>query len=390
MAKFEKHISLSIGTSFGLFTLTTTSASYGEAAHPTYAQIDVSKYSGGTYYFEIVMKTSAATAYSELYNKTAGAAVSGSEVTTTSTSNTRLRSSALTLTGSDTYTDRYKNDGSNTTTYYGARVVVEQSANAITSTETQITLFNYTVNTTTSSSYVVPGTIGASHFLYTSANWDGTVAIYFEAIFKTSGGTAGSQLATVAGVAVASSEVTTTSTSYARVRSGAITLSNATAYRAEIKSDSGTTSFISARVVIQQSASPTKSEAHLPASITAQAASATGGSYQDQGGRVYYDPAKWSLTSISWYHEVCYNSNVANGTLRLYDITGSAALSNSNITSTNATERQRSTAVTMPGVASLIREEVDSAAGTVYNSIAHMIAVMTWVNTGGMLLSSEI
>lgn len=395
MIKFEKHIPLSLGQGSGLYGVDTTSASYVEPAYVSYAQIDVSKYTSGLFYFEAVIKTSAATAYATLYNVTGAAVVSGAEVTTTSTSIIRLRSSALSLSGSDTYVDRIKNDGANTTTHYGCRVVVEQSAPAIFDTETQISLFSYTTNTTTSASYVIPGTIGATFFQNTSANWNGVLTTYFEAVMKTSAATAYAECQTVIGGSVSGSEITTTSTSFVRVRSGAITLANASEYRAMIKNDgANTTSFNSARLIIQQSGSPTKSECHLPISMTVVAASATLGSYLDMQGRMYYDPAKWSVDSVTWNAEATANWGGATGNgLRVYDIDAAGALSGSVCAPPgSSTSRVKSSSVTMPVAAHTFRAEVDSAGATHYVGIPKMIATLTWTNVvqGGSFFLANI
>ena len=81
-ATFEAHIPLSVGTSGGLFTISTTSTSYVEPTYPHYANVDAANYTGSTLYYEAVMKTSAGTASAQLHTS-AGAAVSGAEVTTT-------------------------------------------------------------------------------------------------------------------------------------------------------------------------------------------------------------------------------------------------------------------------------------------------------------------
>lgn len=396
MIKFEKHIPLSIGSGNGLYTIQTTSASYVLPDYPSYVQIDVSKYSDASYYYEVSLNTSAGTGYATLYNDTAAAAVSGGEVSTSSTSIVRVRSSALTLTGSDTYTDKIKNNGTNNTATYSHKLVIVQSAEAISKTETQITLFAYTTSTTTSASYVQPASIGDAYFLYTSANWDGTFAAYYEATLKTSAATAYSQLYVVGGSGVSNGEVTTTSTSFVRVRSSAVTLSNASAYKAMIKNDgSNTTSFNSGRLIIQQSGYPTKTEAILPLAVNSFAASATGGSYADSQGRFYYDPANVSVDSATWYAEVTalWGGVVGNG-VRVYDIDAAGALSGSTMAPPGAsTTRVRSSAVTVPGAAHTLRAECDSGAGTHYVSSPKLIGVLTWTNvirTGASFLLANI
>ena len=389
MIKFEKHIPLSLGQSYGLFGVSTTNASYVECAYVTYRQIDVTAYSEATYYYEAVIQTSAGTGYATLWNHTGGAAVSGGEISTSSTSLVRVRSSAVTLTGSDDYTDRIKNNGSNTTTFYGGRVVVIQSASAISATESIAVLFSYSTNGTTSGSYVQPGSIGDIYWLYTAANWDGTVSIYHEVTMKVSAGTGYAEMQTTGGSSLSGSEVTTSSTSFVRVRSSAVSPADATAYKTMIKASGGTTSFNSSAVVIRQTGTPTKGEAYLPFNTTT-AASATGGAFADHQARVYYDPANWSLDSISWYYETGSLSGGAFGSSRVYDIDAAGALTGASVSFTGSTtERLRSSAVTMPGAAHTLRAETNSAAGTHYMAVARLIAVMSWTNvstSGGAFL----
>ena len=380
MPAFEKHIALSIGTSVGLFTISTTSNSYVEPDFPSYVLIDTSKYTGGTYYYEAVIITSAATGYATLWNNTAAAAVSGAEITTTSTSVVRVRSGSLTLTSGNIFTDRIKNDGSNTTTFYGGRVVVEQNAETIVNTETQALVFAYNTQTTTSSSFTDIATIGMCFYLHTDANWDGTQTRYFEATMKTSAATGYANLSTVADSAVASSEVSTTSTSFIRVRSGAITLVNETVYKAMFKNDgTNTTSLNSARIIIQQSASPTKSEAYMPASFVTFAFSATAGTFGDTLGRFYYDSTKWTADTISWYAEYSRNSGTSSGVLEMYNITSAVRTIGSDVTTAVDTTRQRSGALTMPTTQNMTFRG-DSQSNTIYPSVSHLIAVLVWTN----------
>lgn len=381
MAKFEKHIPLSTGTAPGRFTVSTTSGTYVETAQPGYVLIDTSKYTGATFYFEAAFKVSAGTGYATLWDNTAGAAVSGAEVTTTSTSSVRVRSGAISPTSGNTFTDRIAASGGNTCTYYGGRVIVVQSAGTISATETQAVIYGYKVATRSAATYARPepdGGLGMSWFLYTSANWNGTLNIYFEATLRTSGATGYAQLATNSGnpgTAVASSEVTTTSTSFTRVRSGAITLSDGAVYQVEIKNDgTNTTTIANGRLIFQQSGTITKSESYLPAGYNAYESSASG--FADTFGRFYYDSANWSLDTIAWYAE--YSRNGA-GTLEMYALTSATRVTGSNVTSTATYERQRSGALTMPTTQDIVYR-IDSGAGTIYSSVQHLVAALTWTN----------
>ena len=106
-------------------------------------------------------------------------------------------------------------------------------------------------------------------FYYQSGNYDtpGTVSkFYFEAVIRaSSGATAYAALYTSGGSYVTGSEVSTTNTTFTRVRSGEITLTNNTEYRVRIKTSSGGTGTIrNARIVVLQSSADriTKTETH--------------------------------------------------------------------------------------------------------------------------------
>jgi hypothetical protein len=72
-----------------------------------------------TWYFEMIGKTDAGTGYYQLYNTTDDAAVTGSEISTTSTSVTRIRSSAITkLSGTKVIKIQHKVVGGDGATQY--------------------------------------------------------------------------------------------------------------------------------------------------------------------------------------------------------------------------------------------------------------------------------
>lgn len=381
MAQFEKHIALSGGSNPSGGNITTTSATYVEQSAPRYRRIDTDQYSDAAYYYEAVIKTSAAAGYSALYT-TGGSEVTDSEVSTTSTSYVRLRSSAINPTTGD-YTDRLKNDGTNTTTKKNARVVIVQDASTITNTETQHEFVSYVPGfTTTSGSYVDLSNSAQGRFLYTSANWDGTVAIFYEATFKTSGGTANSQLATTAGSAVTDSQVTTTSTSYVRVRSIAISLVDGTEYKPQFNAGSGTTTITGSQVIIQQSDEPTKTESHMQVRQGNAETSST--SYVDDDFILYFDPANWVADTKTFYHEASIYQTATSGQADLFADDDASAITNSEVsTSTgSAIVRVRSSALTMPVSAQNISARVKvTGMGTLNNGLDFLIAVLVWTNT---------
>jgi len=392
MITFEKHIALSFGTGLGIGTISTTSGTYVATLDPTYILYSSSLYPNSTFYFEALFKTSAGTASATLWDNTAGAAVASAEVTTTSTTTTRVRSSAIALVDAHEYTMQIKVSGGNTLTYYSSRIIAVQSATNITATETQIPLIS-NVGSVSSSSYAEPGTIEWGYFHYDAANWNGTITMYMEATFKTSAGTGTVGIHDASDNLVSGGEITTTSASYSRVRTSAITLVDNTDYKVRIKTSAGTLLIADARIIIQQANNPTKSESFITLVRTATATTATSGTFQDSLHKINYDSTNWSVDTITWVHEANANANTASGTFETYNLTGAARTTGSNITSTNNTviTRYRSGTVTMPTTQE-ITARCDSAAGTIYVGIATLIAKLTWTNpaSGGFFLTNFI
>jgi hypothetical protein len=117
-----------------------SSASYAEMSQAEQFYYDSSVYTGTiNVYFEAVVQiaNAATSAYCELYDIAAGAVVSGSELSTTSTTRTRLRTaSAITLTSGHNYAVYFKTgNASYAATVCGAKLIIEQTgAGTITKT----------------------------------------------------------------------------------------------------------------------------------------------------------------------------------------------------------------------------------------------------------------
>ncbi len=372
----ERHILLSSGTGLGIGTISTTSSTPGETANPTYAYLDTAQYSNATYYFECDFKTSAGTATAGLYD-TAGNLVSSSAVNTSSTSPVIVRSGAISP-STNTYTVRLSVTGGNTLTYYSSRIIIIQNANAITATEEQRDLISDS-QALTGASYADFSTIYWDFFRFTSANWD-NATYYLDVTFKNSAGTGTVGLHTAANALVTNAECATTSTTYTRVRSAAFTLVDGTDYKVRGKSSTGTITITSAKLIVQQ-ALPTKSESHVTLLRSTTAASATGASFQDTLHKITYTSGNWNTGTISWLHECGAHANTASGVVELFNITGAARTTGSNVTTSNngTMTRYRSGSLTMPSSQD-ITARASSAAGTVYQSLVHLIAVMTWTN----------
>ena len=200
------------------------------------------------------LATAEITAYADLYNLTDGTQVTSSEVSTTNTTLTRVRSSSITLTTAKDYVVRIRSGVNNASVHMAnAKLILEQ-----TGTVTAVELVQMQINTLKTDSDTG----------YTEQDFDnqfdpdnfagGTFTYYFEATLKTSAGTGYADLYNDSdNASITSSEVTTTSTSYTRVRSSDITSNMPSAAKTmdtRLKnSASNTTSASSSWLIIQAS-----------------------------------------------------------------------------------------------------------------------------------------
>jgi len=200
------------------------------------AQINTAYYSGSClYYFEVVGKRASGTCTVTLHDASNNVMATCS---VTGTTDALVRSTAFTPTaGAATYHVNLAG-GSTTPIIKAARVVVIQTSTPLTATETQIEIGGrFSSTSTTGSANGVP-----KYWKYTSANWDGTLAVYFEAVFK--GNTTKSSVTVKLQVAdgsgdgflnwtdVTNGSVSLTSTTITRVRgTSAITLVAGRNYR---------------------------------------------------------------------------------------------------------------------------------------------------------------
>ncbi|MBI4058010.1 hypothetical protein HY405_01715 [Candidatus Microgenomates bacterium] len=176
-----------------------------------------------TVYFEATLSNDTAdqTAYASLYTNGASCSsqVTSSEVSVTGTTWTRVRSSAITLVDGTDYMVCVR-ASANTARIANAKIVLDQSdVSGIVAVETIQQSAN-TLATDTDDSYT--GQTYDNSFV--DSRFPGVTSYYFEATIKTSAGTGYAKLTNDSSAAdVDSSEVTTTSTSYTRARSSALT-----------------------------------------------------------------------------------------------------------------------------------------------------------------------
>lgn len=115
----------------------TTSETMVEIGYASPCLYEGAKFDGTlTVTFEVTGYVQSKTGEFELYNRTDGESVSGSLLSTTSTSPVRLRSGAITLTSGKEYTVRFRNTAGKITYVGGAKIVIlQEKGDGITKTQ---------------------------------------------------------------------------------------------------------------------------------------------------------------------------------------------------------------------------------------------------------------
>lgn len=328
--------------------MSSTSTTYTSSSNRAPFLYTAGNYDGFVYcYLEVVMRTNNAS-----YAATCGLAdtsnnlITDSVITTTSTSYVRLRSNLFQLTDATAYIPRIKiaNASATCQVQQSRLFILQDGISAKTETEIKIAGGSPTTTSTTP----IDATTG-NEWTYTSANWGGTVAFYFEAVFLTdnASGTATIGLYDSANNLVTSSEVTTTSTTAGqRIRSSAITLVDGTAYKARIKSSNAsyTTTLRLARVIIVQTVSALTTETYLDLTQGTESNSSTTRVLSVLP--VYYDAQEWLGVTVTPIFETWMKSNNASYTTTGDLWNGSSAVADATTTST-ANVRVQDTSVTL-------------------------------------------
>jgi len=149
-------------------------------------QLDATQYATGTisYYFEVVYKTSA-TVTSTITLQRVSSTTNDATITTatSSTSYTRVRSSAFTPpSGQTSYDVQVGSVANGTVNVQAARIIVIENATSLTNTETQIEIGDYdtgNANTATSSGALT----NPKYWQYNSSSWDGSPTFYAEVTY---------------------------------------------------------------------------------------------------------------------------------------------------------------------------------------------------------------
>lgn len=364
---------------------------YGEQIG-SWSRINAADYTpSATFYFEAYLKAgSGGTTYAILRNKTDGTDVAASEVSTTSTSVTLVRSAAFTLSGDKDYTIRMKKATANGEIHDARLVLVQQFP---TKTVEQVRLMQG--DEATGTNWAVPSR--AAKWRYDGAATDGVTAAYFEAVAEVDGNMLTDSLIRLmdrtTSTAVATLTVDILDTAATRFRSGDVkaSLVDGHIYEIEVNRGDGLLNdklkIYVARILILQSAfTKTVRYVDLSWTVTTTATSFTTIGYP---GRYHMDS---ELGGIQGYFEVTMKNSNAGQTssAQLYDNTAGAAVSGSQVDVTGTTlTRVRSGLVTLNVANVTYAVQLKATANTAEIRNAWLIVLQTDEKTYDHVLRSS-
>ena len=155
-------------------SLSAASSAYSTSS--AIANIDPSKYTGATYYFEVVASTTSATNATVSLVTTAG--VAAKTITINGTAYARYRSTSFSIGAATDYQVRVNNEAVGKGVI-AARLVILQNNNPISVTQTQVEVGNsQTYTSGTAATFTAP-----KYWKYTSSKWDGSPTFYAEVTY---------------------------------------------------------------------------------------------------------------------------------------------------------------------------------------------------------------
>jgi hypothetical protein len=374
--------------------ITSTQYQTTQSADPTDNSLgiilwDDDVFTSPTVYFEAVIRCSAceggnAQATATLYT-VGGTAVTNGAVSTQNTTATRARTANITsnLTDDEEYTVRLTLDATTGTAILeSARLIIVQSNATLTTTQTAIELGQIT--TTSNTAFTL--TPHPKFFYNQSSRYSPAPTITFEAVLKSSdpNSSADAALSTSSTCAstVANSAVSVIGTTYDRVRSSSLSLSDATTYYVCFKSSDGaqTASLTNAKILLNQTHSGglSRVQTYLPLITDVQAV--TGNTFTDVLSPIDFTPGNFSGAAINFYHDAIIKTSASTAQSRLYSVADTVAVDNSTAQTTQTGySLNRSSEITsdLPSSSgNLIPQLVNSSTDTTTASASWLVAAI--------------
>jgi hypothetical protein len=320
------------------------------AAPGTQFSLDPSLYDGQpTFFFEVVMQStqSGGTVTAQLFDKTSNTVVSGSTLSTGSTSPVRLRSAALSLSSSaDEYVIQASTSSSSSPgILLSGRIIVQQSG--ATNTSVVIPIGNVALSLSGQpdgsspmfSSSTNPTFIRqiAKIYHYNQTKYDGKLNLFFESVLSTTKfqRTASAYLFDLTtNSTVAGSQVSTSSFIPTRVRSGNLTLTNGHDYTFAISSSSSdavAVSFASRIIVTQNGFTATE----IPIRVANIFASVSTSSVNATTSISSINASAFTSPRFSFEADLFTKNSSLPVSANLFDTTKNLVISGSKVTSSN-------------------------------------------------------
>lgn len=334
---------------------------------------DEDMFSGASVYFEAVIRCASCTGgngemSATLYTE-GGSAISQSAITTDSSDFVRVISGEITsnLTDDTAYSVKIFRDATaGTAVIQAARLIIVQSG-SLTATQGQIEIGNS--DTTTSSSYEL--LTSQKIFKWEPLYFSDTQSVAFEATLQGSGSgetmyaalsSDGSCSSTVSG-----SEVSITGDSWGLARSNDIkaNLTNNSEYWVCVKSTSGTGTIASAKLIVTQADVTGINRTQLYHQYLNTVASDSDSTYTSQNYPNLYDPDLITAEVVKVFHEATISTSGGTGYARLFNVTDTVLVNNSEVTTTGITyslQRSGDLLAVMPGAAKVLDVQLKNSA----------------------------
>jgi len=358
-------------------------------------------FTSATVYFEAVIKCSSCsaggTAVATLYTA-AGSAVSGSDVSTSSSSYSRVRSGDITSSlSSSTYTVRIRRNATLGSAFIkAARLIIIQTVSSDSKITDTASVFEVGNNDTSTNTTYNSLTDPKYYYFDSSRFIPRPSSIIFDATISnsTAGQTAYAILAYNAdcsGSTIAASELSTTGTTWARV-AATISLTSGSWVGVCIKTTSGGTARIAnAHIIITQSDSSGISASEIYHTYVNTLATDSDSTYTSYDFINRFDPADFSGGSFTFFFEADLKASAGTAYAQLYNLTGGSAITSSEVTTTQTSyQRVRSGNLTfnMPSSASDLDTQIRNSA-TNTTSVSGSVLIIQAANLSSNVIIEQ-
>lgn len=377
---------LSMAQEINIIDQTYTTTATGSAL-PTDNGLGLIKWESGQYpdakvYFEVSLRCNDCNdgnrqAKAALYTS-GGTIVNNSTITIASDSYAIGRSNEITTNLSDgtLYSVRITADtDTGTASIMAARLVILQSADPLTTTQTAVEIGNNT--TTTSQSYeIMPG---PKLIKYDQIYYNPTPTVYFEASLKAAGSNnvayAALSNASDCSNPIANSQISTLSTAWILVRSAAITLNTGSTYYVCIRSsDSQTSSIANAKLIFNQTSTNGIESTLLYHNLVNTLSESNATNYFSTFAQTYHEYVNYDGPYFTYYYEATVKATGGDSYTRLYNVSLGSPVTDSDFhTSSTAYTRIRSKKISVPTGVKIYESQWYNSAAIVSVSSANLL-----------------